>query len=280
MNNSPNSTTGFRPIDIFLGPCNHNFTPFVDEDEGTTKEGVEIPDYIKEFSTVKDQMLKRSAEYYDKLYQKKDKTGPETATTYQVGDLVLSTTERNAKTRNKLSPLLFGPYKVTKVDHVSNKYELQSLVDENTHEIHLSSLRPFTTEHVDPEAIAGTDSHEAKVISFLSHHGEKDDNDKFLKKSMHFLLLFDDGDAQWTPIAEAKKNDLYMPYINNLPDLHHLRTLAQAKDATTANATREVYAKPYTQRTARSERLRQDFSTNKQENPNATELTLARQLEI
>jgi hypothetical protein len=75
-----------------------------------------------------------------------------------MGDLVLSTTKRNAKTRNKLSQVFFGPHRITKVDLESNKYELRSLVEHTTLEIHLPSLRPYKTEHLEPEAVAETDT--------------------------------------------------------------------------------------------------------------------------
>jgi hypothetical protein len=86
---------------------------------------VNSPENITGFSTVKDQILKWSAEYYDKLYPKKDHYGTETTTLSKESDLVLSSTERNAISRDKFSPVPFDLYRITKVDLDSIKYEFE-----------------------------------------------------------------------------------------------------------------------------------------------------------
>jgi hypothetical protein len=59
------------------------------------------------------------------------------------------------------------------------------------HEIHLSSLRPDNNGHLEPSDVADTDSHEAEAISFLSHHEEKDHQDRFggTFKEIEFVQL-------------------------------------------------------------------------------------------
>ena len=87
---------------------------------------------------------------------------------------------------------------------------------------------------------------------------------------------------QWMRMAhsEARKNDLYIPYLDSQPELHHLRTKAQSRDTSTADSTREDYARHYTRdREPRSGRLRQEFISQSEENPTATDLTNARQLQ-
>ena len=287
MNNAPNSTTGFRPVDIILGPCNHSFTPLINGDDSDTdettllEEGVEVPDYIKEFHRTQQLILNRAAAYYDAKYNN-DKEQTKDTTTYKVGDLVLSTTQRYTKLRNKLSPVLFGPFRIVKVNLISNKYELLSLIEGTAHELHLSHLRLYDVPHVEPEAVAEIDTSDATVIAFLSHHGDTNDKGEHIRNKMHYLLLFDDGDAQWTAFSEAKKNDLYVPYLNCHRELHHLRTTAQAKDSTIADSSRETYTKDYNinNRASRSDRLRKDFVAASEANPARDGLSTARSLNI
>jgi hypothetical protein len=94
MNNAPNTTTGLRPVDDLLGPCNHTFYPIIevneDEDENafssninsTRKEVVDLANYITEFRANQKAILKRSDEYYEKFYKKYDKQQTSDTTYY------------------------------------------------------------------------------------------------------------------------------------------------------------------------------------------------------
>jgi hypothetical protein len=93
---------------------------------------------------------------------------------------------------------------------------------------------------------------------------------------MYFLLLFADGDAQWTKQEEAKKNDLYLTYINSHDELHCIRTVQQANDSKT---TKEDYSKQYNpdnrERRSRSQKLQRQFKDSTEEHPETPALDLA-----
>jgi hypothetical protein len=83
---------------------NSPFVDYVNDEEDTSGERVDTPDYITEFSTSK--RFNETPEDDPRLYHKRDHR---------------RLREQNTKTRNKLSPVLFVPYRVTKVDLESDK---------------------------------------------------------------------------------------------------------------------------------------------------------------
>jgi hypothetical protein len=220
VNSVPSTITGFAPKDLLLGPFSQN-----DNDDnlwpiGETEKIIDIPEYVKEVIEVQEQLVKQARsnniDYIKTMDQEaKDKGIDRTATKYKVNDLVYTTRRRFEKQADKLSPLLFGPFKVIKVIENESRYTLQSLIsEEHTFEVHIADLREFQHNKSDesPEMLARIDNEETLVLQVLDHKlGKNDDGTNNLQLN-EFLLLFEDGDIKWIPHREARNVDLVIDY--------------------------------------------------------------------
>jgi hypothetical protein len=241
VNSVPSTITGFAPKDLLLGPFNQN-----DNDDnlwpiGDTERTIDIPEFVTEMREVQEQLVKQARwnniDYIKTMDQKAiDKGINGNATKYKVGDLVYATRRRFEKQADKLSPLLFGPFKVIKVTDNESRYTLQSLIsDEHTFEIHISDLREFQCNKADesPETLARIDNEETLVLRVLDHKlGKNEDGTPNLQFN-EFLLLFEDGDERWIPHNEARKVELVIDYAKNHDELKAKYQRQQANEIIT-----------------------------------------------
>jgi hypothetical protein len=227
VNSVPSTITGFAPKDLLLGPFNQN-----DSDDnlwpiGETERIIDIPEFVKEMREVQEQLVNQARsnnlDYIKTMDQRaKDRGIDRKATKYKVNDLVYTTRRRFEQQADKLSPLLFGPFKIVKVKDNESRYTLQSLIsEEHTFESHISDLREFQYNKSDelPEMLARTDNEETLVLQVLDHKlGKNEDGTPNLQLN-EFLLMFEDGDQKCIPHSEARNVELVIDYAKEHAEL-------------------------------------------------------------
>jgi hypothetical protein len=150
------------------------------------------------------------------------------AAPYAVGDLILFNPREKPDDflPTKLSPAWLGPYRVT--NQHRNDITCEHIVTKDVKVFHTSRVKPYFGEDNEEAYKAGMVDKDQHQISVVSHM----EGNVFVRKSLLFNVIFEDGDAIMLPYApDISETEQFVAFINSKPYLYPLRFTSAALTA-------------------------------------------------